>query len=220
MRTPLNAIIGFSDVMNSGIYGEVPQKKYREYITDINHSGVHLLNLINDILDISKIESGTVKLNESLVDISKAVEVCIRLIEHKIKEGQLSLSKIIPRDLPRIRADERRVNQILLNLVSNAVKFTPKGGKIRIRAAVRANGALVLSVTDTGIGIEASQIENAMSEFGQIDNAVAREKEGTGLGLPLSRGLMEVHGGKLDIKSTPGKGTKVDVFFPKGRVVP
>ncbi len=219
LRTPLNAIIGFSDVIASEIFGAIPQKRYIEYIADINQSGVHLLNLINDILDISKIESGTVKLNESTVKISKAVDISIRLVSNKVQQGGITIEKKLPGNLPALRADERRVNQILLNLVSNAVKFTPQGGKVTISATVRASGALVLSVTDTGVGISADQIENVMSEFGQIDNAVAREQEGTGLGLPLTRGLMDIHGGTLEINSKPGKGTKVMAVFPKERVV-
>jgi len=219
LRTPLNAIIGFSDVMISGIYGDIPQQKYKEYIADINQSGVHLLNLINDILDISKIESGTVKLNESEVDLHKVVDVSVRLNENKIKEGGLTLQKRMPGDLPRIWADERRINQILLNLVSNAVKFTPGGGKIKISASVRASGDVVLSVSDNGIGISPGNIKKVMSEFGQVDNAIAREKEGTGLGLPLSRGLMEVHGGNLEIESEFGIGTSVTAIFPSRRLI-
>ena len=219
LRTPLNAIIGFSDVMISGIYGEITQKKYTEYINDINRSGIHLLNLINDILDIAKIESGTVKLNESVVNIGKAVDTSIRLVESRAQQEGVTLEKRIPRNLPSIRADERRINQILLNLLSNAIKFTPKGGRVKISAAVRVSGALVLTVSDTGIGISADQIENVMSEFGQVDTAVSRDQEGTGLGLPLTHGLMEIHGGTLEIASKCGKGTKVMAIFPKNRVV-
>ena len=219
LRTPLNAIIGFSDVMMSEIYGEIPQQKYNEYIADINQSGIHLLNLINDILDISKIESGTAKLNESEVDIRRAVDVSIRLNENIIREGEITLQKKIPGNLPGLWADERRVNQILLNLVSNAAKFTPKGGKVSISASVRVSGAMVLSVSDNGIGISPGNIQKVMTEFGQVDNAVARKKEGTGLGLPLTRGLVEVHGGNLKIESRIGKGTKVTVIFPSSRLV-
>jgi len=219
LRTPLNAIIGFSDVMISEIYGEIKQKKYTEYITDINHSGVHLLKLINDILDISKIESGTVVLNESVLSIHKAVETSARLIESAAQQGGLTLKIKVPKKVPSLLADERRVNQILLNLVSNAVKFTPVGGTVTIGASVNSSGALVVSISDTGMGISSDQIENVMSEFGQVDNAVAREKEGTGLGLPLTRGLMQVHGGTLELASTLGKGTTVKAIFPKERVV-
>ncbi len=218
LRTPLNAIIGFSDVMIAGIYGEIPQKRYAEYIADINQSGIHLLNLINDILDISKIESGAVKLNESIVDINRAVDVTARFMENKVRQGGITLKKEIPESLPFLRADERRVNQILLNLVSNAVKFTPEGGEVTVGAALRPSGAMEISVSDTGIGISSDQIENVMSEFGQVDNAVSREMEGTGLGLPLTRGLMEVHGGTLEIDSRHGKGTRVIAVFPKDRV--
>ena len=219
LRTPLNAIIGFSEVMISEIYGEIKQKKYSEYITDINQSGIHLLKLINDILDISKIESGTVILNESVLSIRKTVEISIRLIENTARQGGLTLKVNVPNKLPSLLADERRVNQILLNLVSNAVKFTPAGGTVAIGASLNAAGALVVSVSDTGMGISSDQIENVMSEFGQVDSAVAREKEGTGLGLPLTRGLMHVHGGKLKMVSKLGKGTTVKAIFPKERVV-
>ena len=219
LRTPLNAIIGFSDVMISEIYGQIKQEKYREYIADINQSGVHLLKLINDILDISKIESGTVTLNESVLNIRKSVETSIRLIENAAQQGKLTLKVKVPKKVPSLLADERRVNQILLNLVSNAVKFTPAGGTVTIGASVNPSGALVLSISDTGIGISSDQIENVMSEFGQVDNIVARDKEGTGLGLPLTRGLMQVHGGLLEMESTPGKGTIVKAIFPKERVV-
>ncbi|HER25590.1 MAG TPA: HAMP domain-containing histidine kinase, partial [Rhodospirillales bacterium] len=219
LRTPLNAIIGFSDVMISGIHGHISQEKYIEYIGDINQSGTHLLRLINDILDISKIESGTVKLHESVVNIGKAVEICLRLVQNKLRQGGIKLEKRIPKTVPDIFADERRINQILLNLMSNAIKFTPNGGRIRITATVRASGVLVLSISDTGIGISASQMENVMSEFGQVDNALARKTEGTGLGLPLTRGLMDIHDGILKISSEPGQGTKVQAIFPKYRVV-
>jgi PAS domain S-box-containing protein len=219
LRTPLNAIIGYSDVLQRDIFSPLANDKQRECLEHISTSGHHLLEVINDVLDVSAIESGMVELNEKDVDILELVNAAIRLIRPKAEHGHLRLAVDIVPGLPRIRLDERRMKQVLLNLLSNAVKFTPEGGIVKIFASIEEVGALLLKVGDNGIGMSPAEIEKALKPFGQIDSSLSRQHEGTGLGLPLSRGIVELHGGILSVASSPGQGTTVSIRLPITRVI-
>ena len=218
LRTPLNAIIGFSDTMKAEMFGPVGNDKYRGYLDVIHSSGQHLLELINDILDVSAIEAGALELHEENVRLSDAVEAAVRIIKSRADMGQIALSSTIDPELPPLYADERRVKQVLLNLLSNAVKFTPQGGEVSVEARLKGNGALAIAVGDTGIGMDEEEMTTALSKFGQADSGLDRRHEGTGLGLPLTKGLMELHGGTLQIESEKGHGTLITAVFPKERV--
>lgn len=220
LRTPLNAVIGFSDIMRSEMFGPLGSERYLEYAHSIHLSGDHLLRLINDILDISAIEAGMIDLNEAQVDLSDAIASCIKLVHWRAEAGRVTLETTLDRStLPLLRADERRVKQILINLVSNAVKFTPEGGIVTIAAYGNSEGEMVLAVADTGIGMTAEQLPKAMAKFGQIEQPYVKKYEGSGLGLPLTRHMVERHGGRIDIQSTPGIGTIVTVNFPRERTI-
>ena len=220
LRTPLNAILGFSGAMSEKVFGPLGNDKYESYVGNIMESGRHLLELIEDVLDLSKIDAMAMDLNEESVAVPKAVATSMNFISPLAREKNISVKSKINGSLPEIMADPLRVRQILINLLSNAVKFTPNGGKVMIDAKLDANGRMILSVTDTGIGMAAEDIPEALSEFGQLDSTLAREGQGTGLGLPLSRQLMHLHGGSLVIESREGEGTRVDAIFPKTRVLP
>ncbi|NQU57934.1 MAG: PAS-domain containing protein [Rhodospirillales bacterium] len=219
LRTPLNAIIGFSESMKEETFGPVGSDKNREYLKDIHQSGQHLLELINDILDVSAIEADALELHEENVNISNIVKTSIRIIKPRADTGQITISSSIDPELPLIYVDERRAKQVLLNLLSNAVKFTPKDGQISLSAWTNDDGSLAVAIADNGIGMNEEEVNLALSSFGQVDSGLNRKYEGTGLGLPLTRGLMELHGGTLEIKSEPGSGTSVIVTFPKERVI-
>jgi PAS domain S-box-containing protein len=218
LRTPLNAVIGFSDILASQIFGPLGDQRYQGYARDIRDSGLHLLNLINDVLDVSKVEFGKVELIEEVVDVAAIVESCARLMRNRAEAAGLTLVQELPEELPRVEADSRRLKQILLNLLSNSVKFTPSGGCVTLRAGHGADG-LRLVVEDTGIGIDPGDLEKAMRPFGQIDSRLARKYQGTGLGLPLARSMAELHGGKLAIESIPGRGTTAILWLPPSRVL-
>jgi len=217
LRTPLNAIIGFAEIMQLGVFGEIENKNYREYLVNIGDSGKHLLGVINDILDVSKVEAGRLELVEEYIDLGEVVEAAIRLVREKAVEGELDLSVNLEKDMPVMRGDERRLKQIVLNLLSNAVKFTPEGGAVRVYAGVGDNGGHTITVADTGIGIAPEDLDVAMSPFGQVDRRLSRRYEGTGLGLPLCKGLIEQHGGILELESEEGAGTTAVVRFPPER---
>ncbi|MDH3475554.1 MAG: ATP-binding protein, partial [Rhodospirillales bacterium] len=219
LRTPLNAIIGFSEIMTKEALGPVGTPRYREYAKDINSSGTHLLGLINDVLDVSKIEAGKYQLSEETVDICDIVESSRRLVSARAEQAGHELIVDLPKDLPPLLADPRTLKQVLLNLLSNAVKFTPDGGRISLRAHVLDDGSVEVQVVDTGIGIAANDLPHAMALFGQVDSKLARKYEGTGLGLPLSRNLMQLHGGTLRVESEVGEGTSVTLRFPSRRVL-
>jgi signal transduction histidine kinase len=220
LRTPLNAIIGFSAMMEHEAFGPVANARYREYVRDIRESGQHLLGLINDILDISKIESGRFELHEELVDVEEAMRAAVRLVGGRSEEAGHEVAQRFPPDLPRLRADERALKQILLNLLSNAVKFTREGGRITVAAAVEDDHRLVVSVADTGIGIAAQDLPRVMEPFRQLESALARKCDGTGLGLPLTKRLVELHQGELRLESEVGVGTTASIRFPAERIVP
>jgi signal transduction histidine kinase len=216
LRTPLNAVIGFSEMIATQPYGPLGDDRYRDYAATINESGMHLLSLINDVLDFSKIDAGRLDLDDETIDVAEAIGRPLRMIRGQAAERGVLLLSELDEDLPMLRADSRRVRQVLLNLLSNAVKFTPVGGQVRI-AACRRGAALAISVADTGIGIAPEDIPKAFERFGQIDNGLNRNFEGTGLGLPLSRRLMEMHDGALELTSVVGAGTIVTMVFPVSR---
>jgi PAS domain S-box-containing protein len=218
LRTPLNAIIGFSEVISNKLFGEL-NDRYTDYASDIVASGRHLLGLINDILDLSKIDLGQATLSEGEVDLSRAVHSCQRLMFERAERGGVHVQVMLPATLPLLWADETKVKQIVLNLLSNAVKFTERGGRVTITAAVPPDGGLTLSIIDTGIGMRSEDIPKAMTPFGQLESTFERRFEGTGLGLPLVQRLVELHGAEFRLESHPGKGTKADVRFPRNRVV-
>jgi PAS domain S-box-containing protein len=219
LRTPLNAIIGFSEIIKDETFGPVGSTKYRDYADDINFSGQHLLTLINDILDLSKIESGTDELCEKNIEVSQIPKAIIKLVAGLAQKGNVELELDVSDDIPLLYADERKVKQILINLLSNAIKFTPGGGKVTLKIWSRAESGYVFQVIDSGIGIAFEDIPKALAPFQQIDSGLNRDHEGTGLGLPLAKSLVEMHGGYLDLQSEVGVGTTVTVRFPAERVV-
>ena len=220
LRTPLNAINGFSQIMKDQMFGPMGNARYHQYSGLIHESGRHLLQLIEDILDLSKIESGSVELQESTFDPAAAVEVSVGLlIERARRDGVRLYTRIAP-DLPDLHADERRFRQIALNLVANAVKFTPEGGTVIVSAGQDGDGAFVLTVGDTGVGIAAEDMARIMAPFVQGGESGDRNLEGAGLGLPLVKLLIDLHDGDLAIQSTPGEGTTVTVHLPAARTVP
>jgi signal transduction histidine kinase len=218
LRTPLNAIIGFSEILGTGLYGPLGDERYKEYATSIYDSGRHLLGLINDILDFSKIDAGHLELEDDEIDLPELVRESMRMMQGQAKDAKVALFEQLESELPSLRADQRRIRQILLNLLSNAVKFTPPQGEIRV-SIVRRDGGIVVAVADTGIGIAPADIPRALERFGQVDSTLGRKYEGTGLGLPLSKRLAELHGATLEIDSELGRGTTVTVTFPAERVV-
>lgn len=213
LRTPLNAIIGFSEVMAGSMFGPLGNARYQGYATDIVNSGRHLLAVINDILDVSKIEAGQMTLEMGPVDIGAVVDSALRLVETRARGGGVRLEAEIAADLPALVADRRRCLQILVNLLSNAVKFTAEGGSVTLAAAPSGEG-IALHVRDTGIGMTADEIAVALEPFRQVDGSLARQYEGTGLGLPLARSMAELHGGALTVDSRKGEGTTVTVWLP------
>jgi len=219
LRTPLNAIIGFSGALKEGIFGAPANEKQLEYIKDIHSSGEHLLELINDILDVAAIEAGKLELHEEPVDVRKLANACTRMITPRAEKQEVCLSVIVEKELPRIYVDERRAKQILLNLLSNAVKFTNAAGEVSLSAGVGEGEWFFFSVIDTGIGMDQLEIAKALTQFGQVDSKLARRHEGTGLGLPLTQGLIELHGGVLELTSEVGVGTTATVRFPPERVI-
>lgn len=219
LRTPLNAIIGFSGLLQQEPFGELGHGKYREYSRDIRESGEHLLSLINDILDLAKVESGNAELYEEDIDFPKLAQAIEAILQHQIAEQAIDCQLLFPPDLPFVRVDERKIKQILMNVMSNAIKFTRPGGKVTVEASVSPENQFVFQVRDTGIGMAEEDIPNAFAKFRQIDSALNREFDGTGLGLPLARGLTELHGGTISIESKLGHGTAVTVRLPGTRIV-
>ncbi len=220
LRTPLNAIIGFSEIIKTETFGPVGSVKYRDYAGDIHESGRHLLDLINDILDLSKIESGMEEIRESELDIGAIADAVLRLTGQRAHRQGITLQPQISDDLPGLHADERKLKQILVNLLSNAIKFTEAGGTVTLKIWCGGDSGYVFQVIDTGIGIALADIPKALSKFGQVDSALNRQHDGTGLGLPLTKSLVELHGGCLDLQSQVGVGTTVTVRLPASRIVP
>jgi signal transduction histidine kinase len=217
LRTPLNAIIGFAEALEAGIFGGLTSKQ-GEYVGDIRRAGLHLLSLINDILDSTKIESGKYILRERILSVQDSVAECLRQIEPLAAEKRVTLAARLPSGLPDLYADERAFKQILLNLLSNAVKFTPSGGRTELSATLTEGGGLALTVADSGIGIAPKDLERVLEPFHQVDNSHTRRYSGTGLGLPLVKSLIELHGGRLMLESRLGQGTSATVSYPAKRL--
>lgn len=221
LRTPLNAIIGFSEMMQKETFGALGNPKYVEYMGDIHSSARHLLEIINEVLDMSKIEAGRVDLDEQDVDVGEAIESVLRMMASRAFSGGVHISSKIEKNLPPLHADPRLFRQVLINLASNAVKFSKRGGHIDMEAELDSDGEMRIIVRDDGIGIPKNKIKRALEPFGQIyDSAhAARENQGTGLGLPLAKAMVELHGGSLFLESDTGKGTIVTLSFPARRVL-
>jgi two-component system, sensor histidine kinase len=217
LRTPLNAIIGFSSLMRDSKFGPIADK-YAEYAAVIADSGMHLLAVINGILDMARAESNRWVLVEEEVEIARAVAFSLSTIEEMARGAQIDCRTNIPDDLPQFLGDAAKLRQILINLLSNAVKFTPPGGEVRVSAAREHNDGLALRIEDTGIGMSPEEVPLALTPFGQIASGLGRKHDGVGLGLPLAKRLVELHGGTMEIESAPGKGTAVIAHFPKERV--
>ena len=217
LRTPLNAIIGFSEVIRDQMYGPVGADKYLRYAADIRESGGHLLGIVNSILDMSKIEAGIFELNEGPCDIGEMIESAMRMVEDRARQSGVALEQAVEQGLPPLEADERVLKQVLLNLLSNAVKFTTSGGRVTIAAGRGPAGGLRVQVTDTGIGIPEEDLANVFDRFSQVENSYTRKYGGTGLGLHLTKKLIELHGGTIAIASTAGTGTAATVDLPAAR---
>jgi two-component system cell cycle sensor histidine kinase PleC len=219
LRTPLNAILGFSEIMRAEILGPHHNPTYKEYANDIHQSGQHLLNLINEILDISRIEAGRYELHEAPLALAEVVEDCHRLMRLRAENKGLKIVGSFEDNLPQLWADERAIRQICLNLLSNAIKFTPTGGTITLKIGRTGTGGQFLSVKDTGPGIPESEIPRVLKSFGQGSLAHQTAEGGTGLGLPITKGLTELHDGAFELKSKLRYGTEVIVTFPRKRVM-
>ncbi|HEY3638668.1 MAG TPA: HAMP domain-containing sensor histidine kinase [Rhizomicrobium sp.] len=219
LRTPLNAILGFSEMIQKECFGPVGSARYAEYANDIHSSGAHLLSLINDLLDIAKIEAGKMEIAPRALDARHVLKSALRILAVRARERQQELVIQIDPNAPPLYADERAVKQILLNLVSNAVKFTPEGGRITVAASRSAQGDFQVMVEDNGPGITRDKLERVFTPFNQVNNRFDRQGEGTGLGLTLVRGLAELHGGTAWIESDTGKGCRAYVTLPKTQTV-
>jgi signal transduction histidine kinase len=218
LRTPLNAVIGFSQLIRDQAFGPIPDR-YVTYADDINSSGKLLLALINDILDMSRIEAGQQKLMEEVISVDSAISDCVRMVTSKATDGGVRLIVENKGPLPALRADERALKQVLLNVLSNAVKFTPQGGSVTVAAKAMPGGTLDIRISDTGIGIAEDVIKDLFLPFRQADASISRRFGGSGLGLAISKRLMELHGGEISVDSHPGSGTRVTLHMPAERVV-
>jgi two-component system, cell cycle sensor histidine kinase PleC len=219
LRTPLNAILGFSEVMKSEIFGAHTVPVYKEYSADIHNSGVHLLNLINEILDLSRIEAGRYELNEEAVSLVHVVADCHHLLKLRATSRGITIHEVFEHGMPRIWGDERATRQVVLNLLSNSIKFTPQGGDIWLKVGWTASGGQYLSVKDNGSGIAEEEIPIVLASFGQGSNSIKSAEQGAGLGLPIAKSLIDMHGGTFTLKSKLRIGTEVIVTFPPERVM-
>ena len=215
LRTPLNAIIGFSEIMLHELHGRLGNERYNDYARDIHQSGRHLLEIINDILDIAKVEAGKLELRHRAIRVEELFASCSRLMGERAASAGISLVVEPPHDVPVLFADDTRLRQILLNLLSNAIKFTPSGGTVVMRAGIAGDGRIELQISDNGIGMTEQEISLAMQPFTQIDNSLSRRFEGTGLGLPLTKALVELHAGELKLWSERGVGTTASISLPQ-----
>ena len=219
LRTPLNSIIGFSEIMTEEVLGRMGQPKYLEYAKDIRRSGLHLLNLINDVLDLTKVDAGRQTVEDSDIDLTQVLQSCLRMIQGTKNTAFLNFEYHVPKTLPHIRADERLIKQIVLNLLSNSAKYNVPGGKVTVSAGVDGDGRVSFTVADTGVGIAPEDIPKVQEPFGQARSDSMRAHEGTGLGLSLSKKLTELHGGTLTIDSTLGEGTAITITLPAARTI-
>ena len=219
LRTPLNAIIGFSEIMEREMFGKIGIPRYIEYVKDIRASAQHLLRLIEDVVDLSKAEAGALELEEDEIDVAAAVRsVCLKQREKAAQSG-VQIVHDVPADMPRLMGDRRRVRQILTNLVSNAVRFTSRGGRVTVSSWLDPAGRIVFAIADTGTGIEPAEIPSVFDPFAGLGRLQDIGGGGTGLGLPLCKGLMELHDGTIELASQPGKGTTVTATFPADRTI-
>ncbi|RMD86992.1 MAG: PAS domain S-box protein [Alphaproteobacteria bacterium] len=214
LRTPLNAILGFSEIIGGELLGPLGDPRYREYAEDIHRSGAHLLAIINDILDLSKVEAGRLEIRPHRIDVEELISGAVRLVRERAQTAGLALAvEITPPDLA-FHADDRLCKQILLNLLTNAIKFTPQGGRISVQASAQPEGGCRLVVADSGVGMSDDEIRRALMPFGQVDSVLTRSHEGTGLGLPLVSAFVAAHGGRFEIRSEKGAGTTATVILP------
>lgn len=219
LRTPLNAIIGFSEMMLKGTFGPLGNEKYEEYLGDVHLSARHLLDIINEVLDMSKIEAGRVELDEKEIDLNSLIDAVIRIVTSRSFNTNLTIEQVNNPELPKLYADARLVRQILINLVTNSVKYSARGGVITVGAQENDEGEIQIIVADQGVGIPADRIQEAMEPFGQIhDPTKSVEYQGTGLGLPLAKAMVELHGGQFKLQSKENVGTTVTIIFPKNRI--
>jgi signal transduction histidine kinase len=219
LRTPLNAIIGFSEVMDKQLFGSLGNPRYERYVSDIHCSGGHLLELINEILDVARIEAGHYRITEEPIALPDLIDYCISMIGTRAEQGGIQISTVLEEQGLGLRADSRALRQILINLLSNAVKFTPPGGRVEVTVRRDQEGGVAISIADTGIGMAAEDIPRALQPFGQLDTSLSRIREGAGLGLPLAKMLTELHNASLRIQSAPGQGTTITLRFPPWRVL-
>jgi signal transduction histidine kinase len=210
-------VIGFSDMMASEIFGPLGDKRYRAYVDDIRSSGAHLLELISDILDLSRLDAGQ-KLDEEELELLALIRETVRMIQGHAEAAELTLEEKVAADLPKIWGDRRRLRQVLINVLSNAVKFTPARGRVTV-TAFRQEGEVAITVRDTGIGIAKEDVHRAFEHFGQIDSALSRKYDGAGLGLPIAKKLIEAHGGRIELSSEPKAGTVVTIILPAERLI-
>ncbi len=215
LRTPLNAVIGFSEIIKAEMYGPIGNRKYAEYIGDIHTAAVHLLGVIGDIFDLTKAETGKLKMAAEPVDVNRAITVAVQMVAGQSKTDRVRLTAQIETGIGDLRGDERRLTQAIINLLSNAIKFTPAGGSVTVRGFEdAANGTVVAEVIDSGIGMSPEDVEVALSPFGQVDSTLGQEYDGTGLGLPLTVAFVQLMGGTLTIQSEPGAGTTIRIALP------
>ncbi len=216
LRTPLNAIIGFSEVIRNETFGPIDNPRYLDYLKDIHDSGNHLLRIINDILDLSKIEAGKATLDrEESVDLAATIEAAARMVQAQAEAESVALVLDCARPLPAVSGSGRMLRQVFINLLANAVKFTPSGGAVTVRAGGVGDRDVAITISDTGIGMSDEDVEIALTAFGQVDSKMARRYDGTGLGLPLAKAIVELHRGRLEIDSYPGRGTTIAVTLPR-----
>jgi PAS domain S-box-containing protein len=219
LRTPLNAILGFSEIMTNRMFGPLGHDRYREYVAHIYAGGRHLLDIVNDLLDVSKLEAGELELEEEEVDVACAIQDSVHLVEEQARRAGVEIRTNIAGPLPSLHVDRRKLKQILINLLSNGVKFSASGGGVVVKAGLDRSGVFDIVVRDSGIGIRPEDLPKVLAPFGQVRDAMAARLEGTGLGLPLAKALCELLGGTFDIESKAGVGTKVSIRFPEERVV-
>ena len=218
LRTPLHGIIGFAEMIRDQMVGPIGREIYVDYAHDIHQSGVHLLRLINDVLDLSKIEAGHFELASDRIEVAVVIRESVHVVGPLARQRQLALSYAVAPDLPPLTGDERTLRQMMFNLLSNAIKFTEPGGSVTVTAGRNGAGGLDITVADSGMGIEAGDLELVFTEFGQAGNPRTRPAEGTGLGLVIVRSLIELHGGGITLHSEPGDGTAVTLSFPPDRI--
>jgi PAS domain S-box-containing protein len=218
LRTPLNAVIGFAELIKDEMLGAINEPRYRDYASDIHSSGKHLLQIINDILDMTKVEAGTYRLNEDVCDVAKIVGEAVDRVRNLAAQSELEIRVDAPGDLPFLFADARCLRQVLVNILSNAVKFTPKGGDVTISARL-SDGAIAIAIIDTGIGMAQDDIPRALTPFRQLEGSHGRKFEGAGLGLSLIKAMVDLHEGTLQVESKVGAGTTVTAYFPARRTI-